>query len=117
LLVRPRGTPLRIIANVPQKQFDAAVDIEKPPTVTARAEMGKGERPKGFIEATHVIGTPERFAEFFAANLARHRSAASRRFLAKHVMMGKCRAFRTYFNAPSNARKAISSAPNAVRFS
>jgi hypothetical protein len=34
------------VANVPQEKFNAAVESEKPPTVTAIAEMGKQPRPK-----------------------------------------------------------------------
>jgi hypothetical protein len=34
------------VANVPQQEFDAAVEGDDPPTVTAPAEMGKQARPK-----------------------------------------------------------------------
>lgn len=34
------------VANVPEKAFDAAVEGDDPPTVTALAEMGKQARPK-----------------------------------------------------------------------
>lgn len=62
------------VSNVPQSAFEAAVESESPPTVTALAEMGKQPRPtpddpayqpkpKGFYEATHTMGALRRFVE------------------------------------------------------
>jgi hypothetical protein len=44
------------VANIPAEQFEAAVESDKPPTVTALAEMGKQSRPlpEGFRQATHT---------------------------------------------------------------
>ena len=49
------------VANVPAEEFEAAVESDAPPTVTALAEMGKTTRPKDntppkFSEATHILG-------------------------------------------------------------
>ena len=64
------------VANVPEEEFEDAVDSDNPPTVTRLAEEGKKSRPKsdkpglggpvpaGFGEATHFLGTVSRFAEF-----------------------------------------------------
>lgn len=64
------------VANVPEEEFEKAVDSNNPPTVTQLAEEGKKSRPKsdkpglggpvpeGFGEATHFLGTVSRFAEF-----------------------------------------------------
>ena len=58
------------VASVPAEEFERAVDSEKPPTVTKLAEMGTKhrERPEGFHQATHLIGTVKRFAEFCEEN-------------------------------------------------
>lgn len=59
------------VSNVPATQFEAAIEAEKPATVTALAEMGKVSRtvpPDSFKKATHLIGTVTRFAEFCEAN-------------------------------------------------
>jgi hypothetical protein len=86
------------VANVPADQFDAAVESDKPPTVTALAEMGKQSRPvpaagpspasessspqtaaapavappvaapAGFKQATHLIGVVRDFAAFCEVN-------------------------------------------------
>jgi hypothetical protein len=59
------------VANVPRDQFEAAVEGDNPPTVTALAEMGKKVRtvlPEDFKRATHLIGTVKRFAEFCTEN-------------------------------------------------
>ncbi len=53
------------IANLPEGDFEAAVESDDPPTVTALAGAG-GPTPPGFTEATHLIGTVGRFAEFCA---------------------------------------------------
>lgn len=54
------------VANVPQADFDAAVDSNDPPTVTALAERGteKQSKPTGFAEATKVLGTLKSLEEF-----------------------------------------------------
>lgn len=56
------------VANVPEEQFDDAIGNDNPPTVTAIAEMGTTHRtampPDGFKQATLLLGTVRRFAEF-----------------------------------------------------
>lgn len=54
------------VANVPIHDFEAVVESETPLTVTKLAEMGKQSRPapEGFKDATKIIGTVRRFAEF-----------------------------------------------------
>ena len=64
------------VANLRADTFERAIEAEKPATVTKLAEMGKQSRPvpapqyapppKGFQQATHVIGTVREFAEFCA---------------------------------------------------
>jgi hypothetical protein len=49
------------VANVPADEFDAAVDSDEPPTITALAERGTDKRPvpkaaPGAVEATQLIG-------------------------------------------------------------
>lgn len=58
------------VANVPAPAFEEAVEAERPATVTKLAEMGKQSRPvpEGFKQATHLLGTVKRFAEFCRAN-------------------------------------------------
>lgn len=58
------------VANVPADKFEEWVESDAPPTVTKLAEAGKAARPapEGFKEATHLLGTVKRFAEFCAAN-------------------------------------------------
>lgn len=62
------------VANVPEPDFEAAVESEEPPTVTKLADMGKqtAEPPpsarEGFYEATHTMGALRRFAEKCNAN-------------------------------------------------
>lgn len=59
-----RKTALRV-ANVPEAEFEAAVESENPPTVTALAEQGTvkkllvdlgSRKPEEFAEATRLIG-------------------------------------------------------------
>ncbi len=69
---RQRVTAVRV-ANIPEPDFEATVDSAEPPTVTKLAEMGKQSRPaapapEGFAQATHLLGSVSRFAEFCAAN-------------------------------------------------
>ena len=55
------------VANVPAEQFEG-VEGDDPPTVTKLADMGTRHRapapPEGFAEATKLLGTVRRFAEF-----------------------------------------------------
>lgn len=68
---RQKETAVRV-ANVPADDFDAAVESNDPPTVTALAEQGKKSRvpepPEGFRQATHLIGAVRRFANFCDEN-------------------------------------------------
>lgn len=76
---RQQVTAVRI-ANVPDADFDAAVESDKPPTITALAEQGKKAQPKpaappasenvvdfvpdqAWNDATKIIGTLGRLAE------------------------------------------------------
>lgn len=67
---RQRKTAVNV-ANIPADKFEAAVESQTPPTVTKLAEMGKQSRapapPQGFSQATHLLGTVRRFAEFCAS--------------------------------------------------
>ena len=56
------------VANVPEPEFNRRVESEAPPTVTRLAEMGTRKAPEGFKQATHLIGTVRRFAEFCKTN-------------------------------------------------
>jgi hypothetical protein len=67
---RQQVTAVRV-ANVPDAAFDAAIEGDKPATVTALAEMGKKVRAvptDDFKRATHLIGSVKRFAEFCGEN-------------------------------------------------
>lgn len=56
------------VANVPEQDFEAAVESDAPPTVAELAEKGKeekpAERPEGFGEATRFGGQMRKLAEF-----------------------------------------------------
>ena len=57
------------VARVPDEAFEAQVEGNEPPTVTALAEQGrkiapKAEAPPGFAEATKFIGEIERLHDF-----------------------------------------------------
>jgi hypothetical protein len=61
---RQRKTALRV-ANVPEAEFEQAIESDNPPTVTDLAEQGTGRKPlvdlggrkpEEFAEATHLIG-------------------------------------------------------------
>ena len=59
------------VANIPEEEFDAAVESDDPPSVTQLADMGRREydfltrpKPPGFQAATGLQGTAERFAQF-----------------------------------------------------
>ena len=59
------------VGNISDEEFNAAVESDAPPTVTALAEQGKKPRnppPEGFAEASKLIGTVRRFAEFCDAH-------------------------------------------------
>ena len=68
------------VANISPETFTAMVDSPAPPTVTKLADMGRTPRaeptlpppapprPAGFQQATALLGTVRRFAEFCAAN-------------------------------------------------
>lgn len=63
------------IANVPAEEFEAAIESDKPPTVTALAEAGRkareavgfdylqGRDPRKFYAATHTLGAMRLLAE------------------------------------------------------
>jgi hypothetical protein len=58
------------VANVPAAEFEAAVECDDPPTVTALAERGtakrppKPEPPPGVQDATHLTGLLRELAAF-----------------------------------------------------
>lgn len=58
------------VANIPEDDFESAIEGDSPPTVTKLAEMGKQTRPapKGFKQATHAIGALRRFRDFCEEN-------------------------------------------------
>ncbi len=64
---RQEVTAVRV-ANVPESEFEAAVESDSPPTITALAHIGRDSAPPGFAKATHVIGTVRRFAQFCEEN-------------------------------------------------
>jgi len=56
------------IANIPRERFEALVESDKPPTITALAEEGKktrpvtnleGRSPQDYQAATHLLGAPK----------------------------------------------------------
>ncbi len=58
------------VAKVPAEKFEAAVESDDPPTVTTLAKWGTKSQPvpEGFKEATALLGTVRRFAEFCNEN-------------------------------------------------
>jgi hypothetical protein len=65
-----RKTALRV-ASVPEQSFEAQVDSDDPPSVTALAEQGKkplvdigNSSPRNFADATRALAQLKRFAEF-----------------------------------------------------
>ena len=62
------------IANIPEDDFEAAVESDDPPTVTELSEAGKRQaaakayrlapKPPGFKDATKLFGDLRRFVEF-----------------------------------------------------
>ena len=57
---RQRKTAIRV-SNVPGEVFEAAVDSDDPPTVTALAERGKQTRPKPLVDLGDI--TPAQYYE------------------------------------------------------
>lgn len=55
------------VANIPAAEFDAAMESDNPPSVTALADLRSTARP-GFKKATHLLGTVDRFATFCNEN-------------------------------------------------
>jgi hypothetical protein len=60
------------VANIPEEEFDEAIESDDPPTVTALAERGKQTRPKPIVDlegidpqnyqkATHLLGLLSNF--------------------------------------------------------
>lgn len=71
-----RNTALNV-ASVPESEFEALVESDDPPTVTALARLGTKPRalvdlggidPEDYKRATEAQGTLRRFAEFCASN-------------------------------------------------
>jgi hypothetical protein len=66
---RQQKTAIRV-ANVPQSDFEEAVESESPPTVTELADRGKklveigDSKPANFAAATRALSQLRRFAEF-----------------------------------------------------
>lgn len=65
-----RKTALRV-ANVPESEFNEAIESDSPPTVTQLAEQGKKKlvdigdsKPADFAMATRALAQLKRFAEF-----------------------------------------------------
>jgi hypothetical protein len=58
------------VANVPNEDFEAAVESDEPPTISQLASKGIKSRPTpaGFSQATNLLGAAKRFAEFCADN-------------------------------------------------
>jgi hypothetical protein len=56
------------LANVPAEEFEAAIESESPPTITALAQLGivPHPRPQNFYAATHTIAAMQTFASFCA---------------------------------------------------
>ena len=80
------------VANVPQSEFDAAVDGESPPTVTELANKGKTPRdvvgdtpPESFSAATGLIGAVGRLNEFCQSHSPEHVSKGIKPFEAERV--------------------------------
>ena len=61
---RQQKTAIRV-ANIPEDEFDAAVESDYPPSVTHLAEAGK--KP-GFKQATEALGSLRRLAKFCKEN-------------------------------------------------
>jgi len=61
------------VANVPEEEFEAAVESDDPPTITGLSQsvqdkMSRNSAVPGFAQATKAIGTVSRMAEFCEAN-------------------------------------------------
>lgn len=77
------------VANVPSEDFDAAVDSDNPPTITALAERGTEKQPPapaGFADATKVIGILKGLSVFCAD----HSAAAVARGVYDHEVATVC---------------------------
>lgn len=94
---RQKETAVRV-ANVPTKDFEAAVESENPPTVTVLAEAGKKKRPlvdlggrdlKDFSASTDGQAQLRQFAEFAqrvdASVVARGALPHERKVIRRHV--------------------------------
>lgn len=55
-------------ANIPEAEFEAAIESDKPPSATKLAEMGTKSDRKGFSQATKLLGTVRRFGQFCEGN-------------------------------------------------
>ena len=71
---RQQVTAVRV-ARVPAADFEALIESETPPTITALAALGTDKRPEtivppGFADATHVLGIMREFALFCAGRSA-----------------------------------------------
>lgn len=77
------------VGEIPAAEFEALVESDEPPTVTQLADMGRQRRfpdpPEGFRQATQLLGTVRRFAEFCAANNPEFVAAGVLPSEAKHV--------------------------------
>lgn len=62
----------RRVSEVPENEFEAAVESDEPPSVTALAERGRTalteEKPEGFKAATAALGGFRQLAEFCTDN-------------------------------------------------
>lgn len=89
------------VASVPSAHFEAAVESEAPPTVTALADMGRQARSfpaepgPGFQEQIELVGHARRLAEFAGKHAATFVGPAvasyNKRELRSH--MARCRRF------------------------
>ena len=91
-----KQTALRV-ANVPTDTFEAAVESDDPPTVTALAHQGRrvstahlrGRDPKEFARATEAQGHVRRLAEFAVSTdpalIARGTLPHERRPMQRHI--------------------------------
>ena len=64
---RQEKTAVRV-ANVPDTDFESAVESDVPLSVTKLAAMGKRDAPPGFKLATHILGEVKDFADFCEKN-------------------------------------------------
>lgn len=73
-LSKDQEVTARRVASIPEADFEAAIEGDDPPTVTALADRGTEKRPStappGFADATHVLGVMRELAAFCAAHSA-----------------------------------------------